>query len=395
MRVPRSGCGGLDTGEGREEGVAMKREEWSTVALIISLPIFAGALLNNDQIDFAFVAELPTTPPVVTRRKGRRQTPSKASEPAAGTLPVLNVPAPNNVETLALLLEAHPDYRVLRRLKPCLSWPTPEPGQTICHVLVLDTETTGLNQSKDKIIELALLRFDVDTVNGMPVGQVQVYDGLEDPGTPIPKEVQGITGIDDAMVRGQSLDEARIAEMMRGVNLVIAHNAGFDRPFVEARLPQFRALAWACSFADIDWREQGRGSAKLESLALELGYFYDAHRAEMDCHALLAVLACPLPKTRHTGLAHLLERAARPSYQLQATNAPFEAKDRLKDRGYRWNGDQKVWHTRLDDAPALQAELVWLKAEVYSHRQAAVQVEKLDAGVRYSSRAGELVRHPL
>ena len=108
-----------------------------------------------------------------------------------------------------------------------------------------------------------------------------------------------------------------------------------------------------------------------------------------------AVLACPLPKTRHTGLAHLLERAARPSYQLQATNAPFEAKDRLKDRGYRWNGDQKVWHTRLDDAPALQAELVWLKAEVYSHRQAAVQVEKLDAGVRYSSRAGELERHPL
>ena len=35
----------------------------------------------------------------------------------------------------------------------------------------------------------------------------------------------------------------------------------------------------------------GQGSAKLESLALACGWFYDAHRAETDCHALLAVLA--------------------------------------------------------------------------------------------------------
>jgi DNA polymerase-3 subunit epsilon len=290
-------------------------------------------------------------------------------------------------EHMAVQLEAHPDYRVLRRLKPCLHWPAAS-GQDICKVVLLDTETTGLDQSKEKIIELALLRLDVDRSTGMPVGPVQVYDGLEDPGMPIPKEIEGITGISNAMVRGQHLDESQIAHLLDGVELVIAHNAGFDRPFVEARIPRFRELAWACSFADIDWKAQGRSSAKLENLALEMGYFYDAHRAEMDCHALLAVLASPLPHLPRTGLAHLMAQAAQASYRLHASNAPFEAKDKLKARGYRWSPEHKVWHTRLDGEPALQAELVWLKQQVYPSRGAMLHCEQLNALVRYSSRAG-------
>jgi DNA polymerase-3 subunit epsilon len=290
---------------------------------------------------------------------------------------------------MAVRLEAHPDYRVLRRLKPRMDWPQAS-GQRVCRVLVLDTETTGLDQSKDKIMELALLRVDVDLATGLPVGAMQVYDGLEDPGLPIPKEVQDITGITNAMVQDQRLDEARIAALLDGVDLVIAHNAGFDRPFAEARFARFAELTWACSFADIDWKAQGQGSAKLESLALAKGWFYDAHRAEMDCHALLAVLAQPLPTSGGTGLAQLIQAAQQPSYALQATNAPFEAKDKLKARGYRWHAEQRVWHTRLKSESELNAECAWLKEQVYSQRRAMVQIEKLDALVRFSGRAGVL-----
>ena len=60
----------------------------------------------------------------------------------------------DDLEPLAVTLEAHSDYRVLRRLKPRLSWP-PASGEGICRVVVLDTETTGLDHSRDKIIELA------------------------------------------------------------------------------------------------------------------------------------------------------------------------------------------------------------------------------------------------
>ena len=353
-------------------------------------------MVNNDQLDFSFVADLPAIDKAPAKRAAR----SKASVPSAAALaPVASLapaaPAPSDIEAMATALQAHPDYRVIRRLVPHLQWPAAATGQDIWTVLVLDTETTGLDYTKDKIIELAFIRVDIDRNSGLPVGEAVVYDELEDPGIAIPKEIEGITGITQAMVSGRSLDEARISALMEGVQLVIAHNAGFDRPFVEQRLPQFKDLPWACSFADISWKAQGHSSAKLESLALAMGWFYEAHRAEMDCHALLAVLMAQLPAEGHTGCAHLIELAQQPSFRLQATNAPFDAKDKLKARGYRWNAEQKVWATRLNDVNALHAEYLWLKENAYHQRAAVVQVEKLDARIRYSARPGDTIYHQL
>ena len=320
-------------------------------------------------------------------------TPQAAAVPGAG--PSSAASPVGDPEACAAVLDAHPDYRVLRRLPVCLDWgDAPCDGRT--RILILDTETTGLDQSKEKIIELAMLRLDVDSATGQPLGPVLVFDQLEDPGRAIPKEVVALTGITDVDVQGKRLDEARIAAMLEGVDVVIAHNAGFDRPFCEARMPQFRALAWACSFADIDWKAQGRSSSKLEALALELGWFYDAHRAEMDCHALLAVLCAPLPKSpERNGLAALLAAAQRPALRLFATHAPFDSKDLLKARGYRWNAEQKVWFTRISDEAALEAECEWLKADVYGGRHAVVAIEQSDALAKYSSRGGRMAQRQL
>lgn len=337
-----------------------------------------GHALVADQLGFGFDEAAPLAPGTVLprTRKTRIVTPAAS---AASLTP----------EAMALALEGHADYRVLRRLPVQLQF-AQQSGGPVTRLLILDTETTGLDASRDRIMELALLRVDVDRATGLPVGSVDVYDGLEDPGMPIPQEIQELTGISDDMVRGHKLDEQRVAGMLADADLVIAHNAGFDRPFVEARLAQFAQLPWACSFADLDWKKEGRGSAKLTQLALELGWFYDAHRAEMDCHALLSVLASPLPLSGQTGLAQLLSVAVRPSYRLQATAAPFEAKDLLKARGYRWDGEHRVWHTRLGDEAQLQSECDWLKASVYGNRAARVQVERLDAGNRYSLRPGKI-----
>lgn len=367
--------------------------------------------MNPTPVALDLFPELPAPEPVVKKRavKATLNASSKTAAQAASkaTSKASEAPQPDTTahqpaaalaeaatdpEVWARQLEAHPDYRLLRRLKPTLDWPQPagEPSAAGClNVLVLDTETTGLDAAKERIIELAMLRVQVDRGTGLPVGAVQVYDELEDPGKPIPKEVVALTGIQDSDVAGKQLDEARIAQMLDGVDLVIAHNAGFDRPFVEARLPQFAQLRWSCSFADIDWKSQDRSSAKLESLAQAMGWFYDAHRAEMDCHALLAVLAAPLPLAGVTGLAKLVQAAELPSFRLQATNAPFDAKDKLKARGYRWNADQRVWHTRLEDKAALQQELTWLKENAYNNRSAVVQVEQLDALAKYSNRPGK------
>jgi DNA polymerase-3 subunit epsilon len=365
--------------------------------------------LNQEPLALDLFPEMPA-PVIAPRQRAakpktgpRVEGPSRsnnAKDPnpaAAHNNPTL---APDDPETLARTLESHTDYRVLRRLQPRLVWPPNAPGETsqtsdTVTVVVLDTETTGLDAAKERIIELAMLRVEVNLATGMPVGVVQIYDGLEDPGKPIPKEVVALTGIRDADVQGQRLDEAQVSRMLEGVDLVIAHNAGFDRPFVEKRLARFAELRWSCSVADIDWKQQGRSSAKLENLALAMGWFYDAHRAEMDCHALLAVLATPLPHASHTGLAHLHRAASAPSFRLQATNAPFDAKDLIKARGYRWNADQKVWHTRLADEGALNVECEWLKDNAYGGRAARVVVEELDAWVRFSNRPGVLTQRQL
>lgn len=291
-------------------------------------------------------------------------------------------------EAMAEVLEGHPDYRVLRRLKPRREFGHKRQGE-IVKVAILDTETTGLDSSKDRIIELALILVDVDKATGLPLQVQDVFDELEDPGRPIPAEATRITGITDAMVAGKQLDEARVAALMAGMDLVIAHNARFDRGFMEARLPAFADLPWACSVSEIDWQAQGRGSAKLEFLAHELGWFYDAHRAEMDCHALLAVLAAPLPNTGETGLARLLAAAQATTYRVAATGSPFGSKDALRARGYRWDAERKVWHTQVASQAALDAEAQWLKAEVYGGRSARIDVERQTARERFSSRAGE------
>jgi DNA polymerase-3 subunit epsilon len=290
-------------------------------------------------------------------------------------------------EALAAELEAHPDFRVLRRLDVTREWPALE-GADVSRAVVLDTETTGLDPASDKIIELALVKFEYSRTTG-EVGRVlEVYGGLEDPGMPIPPESTALHGITDEMVRGQRLDEAAIERLLDGVGLVIAHNAGFDRPFMERRLPGFAGLAWGCSLREVPWEEVGIGSAKLEYLAYRHGFFFDAHRAEIDCRALLEVLRRPFGDSGVSALKVLLESAREPSLRVWATGSPFETKDVLKARGYRWEAEKRVWYRDLAAAER-ETELAWLKEAVYAGQGAGVEVETFDARTRYSGRAGK------
>ena len=288
---------------------------------------------------------------------------------------------------MAQALAQHPDFRVLRRLQPVVDYGGLH-GQPTQRVIVLDTETTGLDSRTESIIELAMLSVQVDTTTGLPVGPVTVYESFEDPGKPIPAQITEITGIDDSMVKGLRIDDAAVAALVQQADLIVAHNAGFDRPFVEARLPVFATKPWNCSFAGIDWKKEGSGSAKLEFLASERGWFYDAHRAQVDCHALLQVLSTPLGDGQ-TGLACLLAGAGQTRYKLRAVGAPFESKDKLKARGYRWDGEGRVWWCSLGSDALLDAECEWLRAEVYGQRRARVQLEAMDSRVQFSSRQGQ------
>jgi len=284
------------------------------------------------------------------------------------------------------ILEAHPDYRVLRRLEVASDFGV-RPKGPVASAIVLDTETTGMSRDNDQIIELALVRFEYGTETGEIARITDVYSGLEDPGRPIPPESTAIHGITDAMVAGKALDEARIAAVIQDATIVVAHNATFDRPFVEARLPGFATLPWGCSLEQVAWADEGFRGAKLEYLGWASGFFYDAHRSETDCRALLELLRRPLPKSGRIAFKQLLDSAAEPALRLWATGSPFETKDLLRERGYRWDAERRCWHRVVPKASAKE-ESEWLKMAVYGGRPAQIDVEVLDSRVRFSGRPG-------
>jgi DNA polymerase-3 subunit epsilon len=302
-------------------------------------------------------------------------------------------PADSAFEASARVLEASADYRVLRRLVPRDDFgvTTDAPLQ---RGIVLDTETTGTDTETDRVVELGLVAFEFVPSTGEIVRVTGVYDSLEDPGVPIPPEATEIHGITDEMVAGCRIDDAAVARFVAGVQWIVAHNAAFDRPVIERRLPLFESLPWVCSYAEVAWRQEGFAGAKLEYLANRQGFFYEGHRSEIDCRALLEVLRLPLPVSGDIAWRRLLESGPRHSYRIWALDAPFEAKDLLRARGYRWDARRRCWH-RMMDRDAAAAEAPWLRERVYGGRSRDVEVEIQDALTRYSVRPGRSVKRSL
>src|SRR3546814_7366321 len=102
--------------------------------------------------------------------------------------------------------------------------------------LGLDVETTGLDPNVDDIIELAMVPFwyeDSGRIAGVEIGG----SALRQPQKPIPADVTRLTGITSDMVAGKPNDIVAAAQFA-GASLIVAHNAGFDRRFVERVCPQ-------------------------------------------------------------------------------------------------------------------------------------------------------------
>ncbi len=102
-------------------------------------------------------------------------------------------------------------------------------------LVLFDTETTGLQYSRDEIIEFAAVV--VESVNGCP-SVVQEYDQLIalSPGGFVPPKIEQLTGISTQDLREKGLPKARvardIAEIIRGNTLLLAYNAHFDLSFL-------------------------------------------------------------------------------------------------------------------------------------------------------------------
>lgn len=178
-------------------------------------------------------------------------------------------------------------------------------------IAILDTETTGLYPSRDRIIEIAILLVEADRASGRMLTRLDSYQSLEDPGFPMAWGAVAIHGITDQMVKGHRIDRGRVRELLGQAELLVAHNSGFDKGFVAQVVPEVLAMDWACSCRGIPWRKlhPWLPNSKLQGLAeafqVERG---TAHRALGDVETTLNVLCVPgLPDGR-AFLAHLIEK---------------------------------------------------------------------------------------
>jgi DNA polymerase-3 subunit epsilon len=295
----------------------------------------------------------------------------------------------DDLKRMAETLRASGRFQVLARIERRDSYNAHD-GSSRKTALYVDVETTGFDTERDAIVQYSGVPFEYSPLTGKiyELGKSAIF--FEYPGRPIPAEVTAKTGITDKMVAGQRIDDARVIETLGPVSLVIAHNAAFDRPFLERRLPAFCEKPWACSQTDVPWPDEGFDSVKLEYLLFKhCQMFYQAHRADEDCYAGIHLLATPLP-SGELPLLLLLQSARQTTVRIWAVESAYEAKDTLKARRYTWNpgtdGRPKAWHIDVPEE-CVEQECAWLREHVYAGRTPPVKMDKLDARIRFSKRA--------
>ena len=158
-------------------------------------------------------------------------------------------------------------------------------------VCFVDLETTGLDFAADEIIEIGIKTIAVNKADYSDFKAIKAYESYQDTEIEIIPEITQLTGITKDMIAGHSIDWKEVVEILSISDVVVAHNATFDRTFLEKNI-EFENV-WACSKDDINWKERGFLNTKLELLSIWHGFYYDSHRAMNDVNATIHLLLHP------------------------------------------------------------------------------------------------------
>jgi len=239
--------------------------------------------------------------------------------------------------------------------------------EKIQSAVVVDVETSGISHQLDQIIEIGMILFKFNREDGALIEVTDSYTSLNElkkNSEPLSKFVSQLTRLTEKDLAGHVIDWNKVNALLKEADIVIAHNARFDRPFIDSLSLVSRSKVWGCSFSQIDWMAKGFRTQGLELLCQRHGFFVGAHRALADAQGALHLISHVDKVTGKTYLAELLENAKTPQVSIESTKAPFEKKEILKSRQYRWNPQKRVW-TKVISENELESEKDWLMKNVY------------------------------
>lgn len=211
------------------------------------------------------------------------------------------------------------------------------------YILALDVETTGFEAGKDHITEIgAVLWCPVDAK------PINILSETIQTSVKLTKEIIDITGITQEMVEPpiakpivHVLDS--VAELAGRASYYMAHNAEFDRGFLE-----YAANVFECPWVDLPWIDTmedipyppGIKSRKLEYMCGEHGFLNPfSHRAVFDVLAM-----CKM--TGRYDWEEIKRLTASPVVELRGLQK-FQDNHLAKAKGFRWDGERKWWVRRV------------------------------------------------
>ncbi len=215
-------------------------------------------------------------------------------------------------------------------------------------ILILDTETTGLDENKEDVIEVGGILFHV--ASRSVLSQVSFL-------LPVTKnEAEHINGISiDTSNVPQPWEKALdlFLSLVDSSDLIIAHNVEFDKKwFGKGRLP-FLRKKWLCSLDDINWsfKKSLKSRPSVTDLALSFGVpVWNLHRALSDCYYLSEVFK------KCENLEDILLKATEPRHLYKAI-VSYEDRTLAKNAGFRWNSPiQGAWTRKLSEDEAINLD---------------------------------------
>jgi DNA polymerase-3 subunit epsilon len=182
-------------------------------------------------------------------------------------------------------------------------------------VAIVDTETTGLGDL-DEPISIGAVLLDVSGKRGEVIVEVDSFHGFREPGVRMTPSAQQIHGVASEDLVGERLDLVHLRNMLDSAQLIVSHNAKFDRRMLCVVLPHLRDARWACSIHTLkyDWAKLGDGRRSLDALCAALEIERPTpHNALSDCYSLLSVLKTTAGTRARTRMARLIRNPWAPA----------------------------------------------------------------------------------
>lgn len=238
-----------------------------------------------------------------------------------------------------------------------------EPEAFPSTLLIIDTETSGLDPQQDQCLEVGCILFDVPSRSVL--AQQSFLLPVES------NAAEAINRIPAAVTRRpQPWQEALVwfEHLLGAANLLVAHNAAFDRQWFGLGVVPATSTPWLCTMEDIRWpaERQLRSRPSVRDLALAYGVpVWAAHRALSDCIYIADVFA------RCDDLEQLLERGLEPR-KLMRARVSFDERHLAKAAGFRWNDPIKgAWTRRLSDREVAELDFSVAPVEIEAGRLSA------------------------